>query len=161
MLCAGFNLRDPKVYIDKDNSLAFEMDVKDLKKSFWEPDLSYFCDSEIFNQEIDPRKIRGDFLQYTKIKANMKYRNEQLTVAESLFNFGELIKSLLFQTDAKVYSAVTHYLANYQPMKRWCLDQHDNWDEERCSMQYILAHNPNGFDNLRGNLYPRPSPILA
>ena len=62
MLCAGFNLRDPKVYIDKDNSLAFEMDVEDLKKSFWEPDLNYFCDSEIFNQEIDPRKIRGDFL---------------------------------------------------------------------------------------------------
>ena len=28
-------------------------------------------------------------------------------------------------------------------------------------MQYILAHNPNGFDNLQGNLYPRPSPILA
>lgn len=44
MLCAGFNLRDPKLYIDKDNSLAFEMDVKDLKKSFWEPDLTYFCD---------------------------------------------------------------------------------------------------------------------
>ena len=58
MLCTGFNLRDPKFYIDKDNSLAFEMDVEDLKKSFWEQDLNYFCDSEIFNQEIDPRKIR-------------------------------------------------------------------------------------------------------
>ena len=46
-------------------------------------------------------------------------------------------------------------------MKRWCLDQHVNWNEERCSMQYILAHDPNGFDNLKGNLYPRPSPILA
>jgi len=28
-------------------------------------------------------------------------------------------------------------------------------------MQYILAHDPNGFDNLKGNLYPRPSPVLA
>ena len=76
MLCAGFNLRDPKLYIDKDNSLAIEMDVKNLKKSFWEPDLTDFCDNEIDKQEIDPRKIRGDFLKYTKIRANMKYRNE-------------------------------------------------------------------------------------
>ena len=76
MLCAGLNLRDPKLYIDKDNSLSFEMSVKDIKKSFWEPDLTYFCDYEIHNQEIDPRKIRGDFLKYTKIRANMKYRNE-------------------------------------------------------------------------------------
>jgi len=52
------------------------MDVNDLKKSFWEPDLTYFCDYETYTREIDPRKIRGDFLKYTKIRANMKYRNE-------------------------------------------------------------------------------------